>query len=101
MLAENYLPFQMSEFSFLSVPDLQPEMQHDVMDHDASSMKSAGIMMEQDPYVPVNYISPEVFTLLAAAKALATRCADAMDASVVNLKAKRKVHWTDTSLSSF
>jgi hypothetical protein len=72
---------------------MQPEScQHEAMDHDAfsrsgssSSVKSAG--MDQDPYVPVNHISPEACIRLAAAEEAAARCADAMDASVANLKA--------------
>jgi hypothetical protein len=99
----------MIEFRWLSVPDLQHESyQHDAMNHDtdlqressqheatdhdavysrggsSSPVKSAG--MEQDPYVPVNYISPDVYTLLAAAEASAACCTDAMDSSFVNLE---------------
>jgi hypothetical protein len=91
MLEDSRLPSQ-TDFTCLSVPHLQFEScQHDATDHDAysrggssSSVKSAE--MEQDPYVPVNYISPEACALLAAAEASAARCAEAyMDASVVNI----------------
>ena len=91
MLAKSSrLPSQI-EFSSLSDPHQQPEScQQDAMDHDAFSrsgssssakaVKSAG--MERDPYVPVNFISPETCARLAAAEESAARCADAMDASV-------------------
>ncbi len=91
MIADCHLLSQ-TEFTCLSVPDLQFESsQHDATDHDAysrggssSSVKSAA--EEQDPYVPVNYIRPEVRALLAAAEASAARCAEtSMDTSVVNL----------------
>jgi hypothetical protein len=89
MLAENHLPSIL-----LSVSNIQPETyRHDATDHDAvysrggnsSSVESAG--MEQDPYMPVNTISPEVYALLAAADASAACCTDAMETSVANLEA--------------
>ncbi len=73
-------------------------MDYDAFSHcgSSSSVKSTG--MEQDPYVPVNYISPEACALLLAAEASAARCADDMDASVMNLKATYRVSATQIAL---
>ncbi len=42
-------------------------------------------MLDQDVYVPVNYISPEVYALLAAAEASAARHADSLGAGGMEL----------------
>ncbi len=76
MLPGNDLPSQ-TTFSFLSVPDWQQQIacaQDAAMDHDAfpcnqcvKSQRAA--KAGQDAYVPVNYICPEVYALLAIAEA--------------------------------
>ena len=78
------------DFGFLSVPDVQPfdSSEQDAMDHNAfsrcnssDSQKSAKL----DIFVPVNYISPEVCALLAAAEASAAALhVDAFGESVMN-----------------
>jgi hypothetical protein len=84
------LPSQI-DFSFLSVPDFQPgACAQDAMDHDAfsrsgSSISEIAAMMDQDAYVPVNYIGPEAYALLAAAEASAARHAAAAESGVMEL----------------
>ena len=64
------LPSQI-DFSFLSVPESWHVAQaHDYMDHDTlydsgSSISRKAAIQEQDVYVPVNYICPEAYALLA------------------------------------
>jgi hypothetical protein len=64
--------------------------QHDVMDLDVlsrSECTNPNIARKdyRETYVPVNYISPEAYALLAAAEASAARRADAVEAEVVLL----------------
>ena len=86
------LPSQIN-FGFLSVPDLRPvTFEQDSMDHDAftpsgSSNSQKEARQDQEAYVPVNYISPEAYALLAAAEASATLRADALDEGVTELDA--------------
>ncbi len=88
----NLLPSQI-EFRSLSVADMQHETcEHVTMGHDAfsrggSSDSAKSARLDRDPYVPVNYISPEACAMLLAAEESAARCADAMDASAMQLDA--------------
>jgi hypothetical protein len=90
MLPSSELPCQVG-FSFLSVPDLQPvACTPDALDHDASSANSNSVNSEKivrGPYVPVNYICPEAYALLAAAEASAARRADDSNAGHMDIDA--------------
>ncbi len=79
-------------FSFLSVPDLRPvtcpqdPMELDAVSRSASSdsQKAANPdpyanVLDCSTYVPVNYISPEVYALLAAAEASVALREDVLD----------------------
>ena len=79
-------------FNFLSVPDLQPAtssqdaMELDAVSRSASSDSQKAVnpnpvanVLDCSAYVPVNYISPEVYALLAAAEASAALQADVLD----------------------
>ena len=81
------LPTQLG-FSFLSVPDLpQVTSVTDALDPFAlpPSCKHVSKKGAGDSYVPVNYICPEAYALLAAAEASAARHADAFNAGAINL----------------
>ena len=91
MLRQNNLPCQ-AAFGFLSVPELQPTalvpdaaMDHDAFSRSGSAKSQKSAVLDQDAYVPVNYISPEVYALLAAAEASAARRAEAQDAGGMDL----------------
>jgi hypothetical protein len=81
------LPSQIP-FSFLSVPHIQPilctqdavdDMDLDFVSQSGSSSSNRAESLKQDAYVPVNYFSPEVYALLAAAEASAERRALELD----------------------
>ena len=82
-----------TEFRLLSVPDMQHEtcehiaMAYDAFSRGGSSDSAKSACLDKDLYVPVNYISPEACALLLAAEASAARCADAMDATTMQLDA--------------
>ena len=84
------LPSQVN-IRVLSVPDLQPiacaqdiPVDHGAFSRCGSAKSQHAAILEQDAYVPVNYIHPEVYALLAAAEASAARCANAMDVEVMD-----------------
>jgi hypothetical protein len=52
----------------------------------------------QETYIPVNYISPEAYELLAAAEASAARRADAVDAGVIALDVTHRFSTLETEL---
>jgi hypothetical protein len=76
------------DFSFLPAPE-SPDVPnvagtHDAMDCDVlsrceSTSTGKSELLDLEAYVPVNYISPEVRALLAAAEASAARRADAQE----------------------
>lgn len=83
------LPSQVP-FNFLSVPHIQPilcahdavdDMDLDFVSRSGSSSSNRAEGLKQDAYVPVNYFSPEVYALLAAAEASAARHALELDAA--------------------
>jgi hypothetical protein len=82
MLPGHDLPSQIS-FSFLSLPDLLHAdcAQDAAMDHDAFSLSESTKTHEEaiadpDAYVPVNYICPAVYDLLAAEAGLGSEAED-------------------------
>jgi hypothetical protein len=64
------LPSQIS-FRFLSVPESHsvPFISQNDMDDDTCSTSGISNIRKETPYVPLNYIAPEAYTLLAAAEA--------------------------------
>ena len=105
MLSSNTRPSQF-DFSFLSVPDLQPVVcSLDAMDHDAvsrsgSSDSAKSATPVQEAYVPVSYICPEAYALLAAAEASAARRADDMDAKGTTITVLDGAHGLGSTLQS-
>ena len=60
-------------------------MDHDEVSRSGSANSAKSAQKDRDAYVPVNYISPEAYALLAAAEASAARKADALDTGVPEL----------------
>jgi hypothetical protein len=98
------LPSQ-NNLSFLSVSDLQlvvsvPDAVDDDEFHPGGSANSPkAAMLDQAANVPVNYISPEVYALLAVAKASAARRAGAMDVKSMALDANGHAPTMQSALS--
>ena len=86
----------MTDVDFLFVPHLQHvPCAHDATGHDSvsageSAKSEKAETSDREEYVPVNYISPEVYALLAAAEASAARRAQnlhAASADICNIEA--------------
>ena len=83
-----------SQIGYLSVPNFQPvvcvpdaveAMDLETISRSGSSNSDKAEMLSQDVYVPINYMSPEVYALLAAAEASAARRADTIDVADMQL----------------
>ena len=78
------LPSEM-DFSSQSAPDLRPvACAQDAIGHGAFSRGESAdshkaAVLDREAYVPENYISPEVYALLAAAEASAARHTDDLE----------------------
>ena len=79
------------DFSSQSAPDLRPvacaqdAVGHDEFGRDDSADSHKAAVLDREAYVPENYISPEVYALLAAAEASAARRTDDLEGAVLNM----------------